>query len=279
MNDMTRLENMRLHSCLSFPKVLDHSISAIWRLSLVFGADIWQADDLLSFIVLQINLLLMNREKRACLVLLWYYWALNLSVTNAVRISFSAGLAVQLMFIRWYGRFSAAGGHASSVKPRLLIAKLEHLIVPTAGACLDKRSWILIEQYLMVLFYVIISIDIAGRFRRQRLVLWIMPWEDYVDLIITIEVIICSARFHEVFRIVAIVSGLARGAVILHRHGFRQIGLFATHWVAFKVPICSIHDFSLVGFYDIASHRIRHDRLPLFHLVRGIHELFYGLKR
>ena len=83
MNDMTRLENMRLHSCLSFPKVLNHSISAIRRLSLVFCADIWQADDLLAILVLQFNDLLVDREG-----------ALILGITYTVGIPFGARLDV-----------------------------------------------------------------------------------------------------------------------------------------------------------------------------------------
>ena len=125
---------------------------------------------------------------------------------------------------------------------------------------------------------VIISIDIAGRLRRQSLHLRVLPRHYYIDLIITIEVIFCCARIH-VVRCVAVVAGLARGAVIPHRLGFRQIVFITALRVTFKVSICSIHDFPLVGFDYVASHRVGHDRLSLLHLVRGVHELLYGFER
>ena len=155
-----------------------------------------------------------------------------------------------------------------------MITEFEHLIITTAWACLDKRARVLIEHYLMVLHSVIISVDIAGRLHFYRLHLWVLPREDYIDLIITIEVIFSSARIH-----VIVVHGLVWGAVILHWLSFSQIGFLTGLWVTFEVPICSIHDSPLVGFDNVASGWVGHDRFSILHLVWGAHELLYGFKR
>ena len=122
---------------------------------------------------------------------------------------------------------------------------------------------------------VIISIDIACRLDLQRLHLRILPRHYYIDLIIAFEVIFCRAGIHVVM-CVAVVAGLARGTVILHRLSFRQIVFITALRVTFEVSVCSIHDFPLVGFDNVASHQVGLYGLSLLHLVRGVHELLYG---